>query len=58
MYGISFDDGPTESSFDLLETLVANNQTGTHFLIGTTILQNLDAFNQTVQSGGHLAVHT
>ncbi|GAA6020136.1 hypothetical protein JCM11491_005539 [Sporobolomyces phaffii] len=58
MYGVSFDDGPTESSPALYDLLTANNQTATHFLIGTTILQNLDVFQQVVASGGHLAVHT
>ncbi|GAA5870927.1 hypothetical protein JCM16303_001632 [Sporobolomyces ruberrimus] len=58
MYGVSFDDGPTESSPALYELLTKNNQTATHFLIGTTILQNLDVFQQVVASGGHLAVHT
>ncbi|GAA6064774.1 hypothetical protein JCM10212_006323 [Sporobolomyces blumeae] len=56
--GISFDDGPTPASPPLYDLLVANNQTATHFLIGTTILQNLDVFQQVVDSGGHLAVHT
>ncbi|GAA5908722.1 uncharacterized protein JCM6883_004151 [Sporobolomyces salmoneus] len=58
MYGVSFDDGPTPNSPQLYDLLTANNQTATHFLIGTTILQNLDVFQQVVDSGGHLAVHT
>ncbi|GAA5967823.1 hypothetical protein JCM3765_001893 [Sporobolomyces pararoseus] len=58
MYGVSFDDGPTPASPQLYDLLTANNQTATHFLIGTTILQNLDVFQQVVASGGHLAVHT
>jgi peptidoglycan/xylan/chitin deacetylase (PgdA/CDA1 family) len=58
MYGVSFDDGPTPESPALYDLLTANNQTATHFLIGTTILQNLDVFQQVVASGGHLAVHT
>ncbi|GAA5924808.1 uncharacterized protein JCM15063_005739 [Sporobolomyces koalae] len=58
MYGVSFDDGPTPASPALYELLEANNQSSTHFLIGTTILQNLDVFKQVVASGANLAVHT
>ncbi|GAA5860447.1 hypothetical protein JCM3774_000424 [Rhodotorula dairenensis] len=58
MYAIAFDDGPVPQSRRLLEFLKQNNQTSTHFMIGTAIVQNPDVFAQTLQNGGHIAVHT
>ncbi|KAJ7063723.1 carbohydrate esterase family 4 protein [Mycena amicta] len=55
---LSFDDGPTDASPGLSEFLLANNQTATHFMIGSNLLdfptQFLTAFNQ----GDDIAVHT
>ncbi|KAF7298453.1 Carbohydrate esterase family 4 protein [Mycena kentingensis (nom. inval.)] len=54
---LSFDDGPTAASNSLTDFLVANNQTATHFLIGSNLLsfpqQFLKAF-----ANDDMAVHT
>ncbi|GAA6000795.1 hypothetical protein JCM10207_004664 [Rhodosporidiobolus poonsookiae] len=57
-YGISFDDGPLAASPTLYTFLQQNNQTASHFFIGSNIISNLAIFQQAVASGGHLAVHT
>ncbi|BGP22104.1 chitin deacetylase, carbohydrate esterase family 4 protein [Rhodotorula toruloides] len=58
MYAIAFDDGPLPSSIKLYNFLKQQNQTATHFLIGTNIVNNPDAFKLALSIGGHLAVHT
>ncbi|GAA6030047.1 hypothetical protein JCM8097_009229 [Rhodosporidiobolus ruineniae] len=58
MYAISFDDGPLPSSPPLYKFLQSQNQTATHFFIGTNILQNQDVFKQALASGGQIGVHT
>jgi peptidoglycan/xylan/chitin deacetylase (PgdA/CDA1 family) len=55
---VSFDDGPTGASPDLYNFLEAQNQSATHFMIGSAILTNQDAFKQAASSGQELAVHT
>ncbi|GAA5979032.1 hypothetical protein JCM10908_002781 [Rhodotorula pacifica] len=58
MYAIAFDDGPVPSSWKLLDFLKQNNQSSTHFMIGTAIVQNPDVFAQTLKNGGHIGTHT
>lgn len=58
MMGISFDDGPQGGTTELLKFLGSVNQTATHFMIGSRILSNPDAFKATVAKGDHIAVHT
>ncbi|GAA5973755.1 hypothetical protein JCM11641_005118 [Rhodosporidiobolus odoratus] len=58
MYGISFDDGPLPASPTLYNFLQQNNQTATHFFIGSNVMNSHDVFQQAVQSGGHIGVHT
>ena len=57
MIGISFDDGPQDSSAGLYRFLQQNNIPSTHFVIGSRILENPDLFKQAVQMGGSIAVH-
>ncbi|BGP53202.1 hypothetical protein JCM8202v2_000761 [Rhodotorula sphaerocarpa] len=58
MYGVSFDDGPLADSPTLYRFLQENNQTATHFFIGSNMLANPDIFAQALASGGHIGVHT
>lgn len=58
MMGVSFDDGPTPASPELMNFLKSVNQTVTHFMIGSRILQYPNAFATALQQGGHIAVHT
>ncbi|GAA5902828.1 hypothetical protein JCM8208_006486 [Rhodotorula glutinis] len=58
MYAINFDDGPVPASIPLYNFLEKENQTGTHFLIGTNVVDYPDAFKKVLDIGGHVAVHT
>ncbi|BGP29311.1 hypothetical protein JCM10296v2_001050 [Rhodotorula toruloides] len=58
MYGVSFDDGPLPSSPALYQFLQKQNQTATHFFIGTNIVNNPDVFRQALASNAHIGVHT
>jgi peptidoglycan/xylan/chitin deacetylase (PgdA/CDA1 family) len=55
---ISFDDGPTSVSSGLYDYLYAKKQAGTHFMIGSQILQYKDAAIHASQTKQQLAVHT
>ncbi|RPD67136.1 glycoside hydrolase/deacetylase [Lentinus tigrinus ALCF2SS1-7] len=59
VFGSSFDDGPLPTSMPLYQFLKENNVITTHFMIGSNILWNADAFKyafETLESD--LAVHT
>ncbi|KAF9075809.1 glycoside hydrolase/deacetylase [Rhodocollybia butyracea] len=56
--GVGFDDGPTPASPPLLDFLQSNNQTATHFMIGTNIIANHESFTRSVLLGNDIAVHT
>lgn len=56
--GIAFDDGPQLASPTLYNFLQQNQQSATHFMIGSRILDNPSIFQQAVSSGGHIAIHT
>ncbi|GAA5850836.1 hypothetical protein JCM8547_009101 [Rhodosporidiobolus lusitaniae] len=58
MFAVSFDDGPLPASPTLYSFLRESNQTATHFFIGSNILDNPTIFDQAVDMGGHIAVHT
>ncbi|CDS01321.1 related to CDA2-sporulation-specific chitin deacetylase [Sporisorium scitamineum] len=56
---IGFDDGPTGNSNDLYNFLSANNQSATHFMIGSNVLSYPQQFAHAVREGKqHFAVHT
>lgn len=57
--GLSFDDGPLPESSPLLYSfLKSQNQTATHFFIGSNILQNPDLFLEAFENGDDMACHT
>ncbi|KAJ7238825.1 hypothetical protein B0H12DRAFT_1025458 [Mycena haematopus] len=56
--GLSFDDGPEAGSDALIAFLKTNNQQVTHFMIGSNIRDNPDAFIQEFNLGNDIAVHT
>lgn len=57
---ITFDDGPTPESPELISYLKAQSQSATHFLIGSAIVWNPTAMDEYVKSDPpmHLGVHT
>ncbi|KAG0149581.1 hypothetical protein CROQUDRAFT_73989 [Cronartium quercuum f. sp. fusiforme G11] len=58
MMGVSFDDGPQLATPTLLSFLRTVNQTVTHFMIGSRILENTQGLLTALQQGDHIAVHT
>ena len=56
--GLSFDDGPSLGSEQLITYLSANDLSATHFVIGSSIMYNPDIMKIMADSGVHLGVHT
>ncbi|KAG7449211.1 chitin deacetylase [Guyanagaster necrorhizus] len=56
--GIGFDDGPLPPTPRLVTFLQSQNQSATHFMIGSNILSNPNQFNAAYNIGGDIAVHT
>lgn len=56
--GLSFDDGPSLGSQDLIAYLSANDLSATRFVIGSAIMYNPDIFKAMDVAGVHLGVHT
>ncbi|KAJ7923398.1 chitin deacetylase [Mycena leptocephala] len=56
--GLSFDDGPEAGSNALIAFLETNGQQVTHFMIGSNIRDNPDAFLKEFNMGNDIAVHT
>ncbi|KAJ7171527.1 carbohydrate esterase family 4 protein [Mycena filopes] len=55
---LSFDDGPEAGTPSLLPFLQSQNQTATHFMIGSNILNTPDEFMQAFNLSHDIAVHT
>jgi len=55
---LSFDDGPSLGTPDLLDYLTEKNLSATHFVIGAAIIWNADTMKLMADSGVHLGVHT
>ncbi|KAK7039785.1 carbohydrate esterase family 4 protein [Favolaschia claudopus] len=55
---LSFDDGPSDGTSQLLSFLASKNQKTTHFLIGSNMIYNPDAVKKMFEMGNDLAVHT
>ncbi|KAG0042039.1 chitin deacetylase [Gryganskiella cystojenkinii] len=58
VWGLTFDDGPTSATPDLLQFLDQQNVKATFFLIGSNVVQYPELVMQEVQAGHHLASHT
>ncbi|KAJ7572951.1 carbohydrate esterase family 4 protein [Mycena floridula] len=56
--GLNFDDGPTEHTTKLVDFLKANNETATHFMIGSNIRDYPDQFRAALDNGDDIGVHT
>ncbi|GJJ68234.1 peptidoglycan-N-acetylglucosamine deacetylase [Entomortierella parvispora] len=58
VWGLTFDDGPTPATPDLLQFLDQQKVKATFFLIGANVVQHPDVVLQEVKAGHHLASHT
>ncbi|KAG0268500.1 Ribonucleoside-diphosphate reductase large subunit [Actinomortierella ambigua] len=57
-WGITYDDGPSDVTRDLLKHLKEKQQTATFFLVGSRVLENPDVLKDQIAQGHHLALHT
>ncbi|KAF9197752.1 chitin deacetylase, partial [Haplosporangium sp. Z 27] len=57
-WGLTFDDGPTPATPDLLKFLDAQKLKATFFLIGTNVIQHPSIVMDEIKAGHHLASHT
>jgi len=58
VWGLTYDDGPTEFSEKLYDVLDKTNQKATLFYIGSNIIQNWQAARRACGAGHQIAVHT
>ncbi|KAF9112686.1 chitin deacetylase [Mortierella sp. AM989] len=58
VWGLTFDDGPTEVTPSLLEVLHKENVKATFFLIGGNVVQYPNIVKTELEQGHHLASHT
>ncbi|KAF9945954.1 chitin deacetylase [Mortierella alpina] len=57
-WGITFDDGPTEATPELLTFLDEKQVKATFFLVGSNVVKAPDMVKREVEAGHHLASHT
>jgi len=55
---LTFDDGPTVITKDILKVLKENEVTGTFFVIGQLLEENSDIANEVIKQGHSVCVHT
>ncbi|TDC47029.1 polysaccharide deacetylase family protein [Actinomadura sp. KC345] len=55
---LTFDDGPTESTGDLLDILASRNVKATFFLVGQNVVENPDLVRREHQAGHEIADHS
>ncbi|KAG0381188.1 chitin deacetylase [Mortierella sp. AD032] len=58
VWGLTFDDGPTQFTPTLLASLKTAGVKATFFVMGTNVVQNPEVLKQEVAEGHHLASHT
>ncbi|KAF9172818.1 chitin deacetylase [Mortierella sp. AD011] len=58
VWGLTFDDGPTEVTTSLLKVLHKENVKATFFLIGGNVVQFPEVVKAELEQGHHLASHT
>lgn len=58
VWGLTFDDGPTPATLDLLAFLDQQQVKATFFLIGANVVQYPDMVEKEAAAGHHLASHT
>ncbi|KAF9188174.1 chitin deacetylase [Haplosporangium sp. Z 767] len=58
VWGLTYDDGPTEFSPQLYDFLDKTDQKATLFYIGSNVVQNWQAARRACGAGHHIAVHT
>ncbi|KAG0355212.1 chitin deacetylase [Podila minutissima] len=57
-WGLTYDDGPTEASRELMAHLQSKKISATFFIVGSRVLEFPDILKEEVAQGHHLAMHT
>lgn len=57
-WGLTFDDGPTPETEELLDDLLTDGTKATFFIIGSQAIQYPDTVRRIVSEGHQIAVHT
>ncbi|KAJ3008935.1 UNVERIFIED_CONTAM: chitin deacetylase [Siphonaria sp. JEL0065] len=58
VWGLTYDDGPSAYTDDLLAHLAAKNVKATFFVVGTYVLNNPDVLRRTYAAGHQIGIHT
>ncbi|KAJ3023228.1 UNVERIFIED_CONTAM: chitin deacetylase [Siphonaria sp. JEL0065] len=58
VWGLTYDDGPSAYTDDLLAHLAAKNVKATFMVIGSNVLNNPDVLLRTYQAGHQIGIHT
>ncbi|KAG0379620.1 chitin deacetylase [Mortierella sp. AD032] len=57
-WGLTYDDGPSVASKEIVRHLDANGLSATFFIVGSRVLEYPDILREQVASGHHIAMHT
>ncbi|ORZ28899.1 hypothetical protein BCR41DRAFT_289581, partial [Lobosporangium transversale] len=57
-WGLTFDDGPTDQTPDLLTFLKSSNTKATFFLLGSNVVKYPEIVKTEIEHGHHIASHT
>ncbi|KAJ3307436.1 chitin deacetylase [Kappamyces sp. JEL0829] len=57
-WGLTYDDGPSTSTPDILKLLESKRARATFFVIGSYVVQHPDILLQTFQAGHQIGIHT
>ncbi|KAI8349330.1 hypothetical protein B0O80DRAFT_367991, partial [Mortierella sp. GBAus27b] len=57
-WGLTYDDGPSEATRDMMQHLKSKNLTATFFIVGSRVLEYPDILKEQVEQGHHIAMHT
>ncbi|KAF9217105.1 chitin deacetylase [Podila verticillata] len=57
-WGLTYDDGPSEETRDLMKFLQSKQLSATFFIVGSRVLEYPDILREQVAQGHHLGMHT
>ncbi|KAG0257112.1 chitin deacetylase [Mortierella polycephala] len=57
-WGLTYDDGPSEATREMMEYLNAEKITATFFIVGSRVLELPEILTEQVAQGHHIAMHT
>ncbi|KAF9431824.1 chitin deacetylase [Entomortierella beljakovae] len=57
-WGLTYDDGPSAATRDMLQYLNSQKLTATFFIVGSRVLQFADILKEQIAQGHHIGMHT